>query len=259
MAGQRVFITGASSGLGEGLARHYGRAGAVIGLVARRAAMLESLATTLRGQGATVHVYAGDVADTAFMTASASAFVEAAGGVDLVIANAGVGVAADAPKTGAAADVAWMLGVNVIGVTNTIVPFVPTMLAQKSGVLCAVSSVAGHRALPGRTAYSASKVAVTTFMSGLRMDLHGSGVHAMTLCPGYVTTPLTAENEGMIFVIDVDRATAEMTRAIAARATTFTFPWPMRWLSVLLRHAPEGLVRRLAPPGRRQTRRSAGA
>jgi short-subunit dehydrogenase len=141
-------------------------------------------------------------------------------------------------------------------VTNTIVPFVPTMLTQRSGVLCAVSSVAGHRALPGRTAYSASKAAVTTFMSGLRMDLHGTGVHAMTLCPGYVTTPLTAENEGMIFVIDVDRAVAEMTGAIAAKASTFTFPWPMRWLSVVLRNAPEGLIRRLAPPGRRRTTRA---
>jgi NADP-dependent 3-hydroxy acid dehydrogenase YdfG len=113
----------------------------------------------LAARGATVVVCAGDVRDTAFMAKSAADFIAAAGGVDLVIANAGVGLA-DTVRTGDAAGVAWLMEVNVIGVTNTVLPFVPTMLAQRSGVLCAVSSFAGHRAVPGRSAYSASKAAV---------------------------------------------------------------------------------------------------
>jgi NADP-dependent 3-hydroxy acid dehydrogenase YdfG len=83
-------------------------------------------------------------------------FLADAGGADLVIANAGVGIRS-ALAEGEAAEVARLFEINLIGVTNTLIPFLPRMLAQRSGVLCAVSSVAGHRALPGRVAYAASK------------------------------------------------------------------------------------------------------
>src|SRR5690606_5747768 len=175
---QRIFVTGASSGIGAGLARHYARPGATLGLVARRAARLEAVARDVRAAGAEAHVYAADVAAPGAMQAAIAAARAGAGGADLVGANAGVGIR-NALREGEAAEVARLLQINVIGVTNTVIPFVPAMLRQGSGVLCAISSVAGHRALPGRVAYSASKKAVTTFMVGLRMDLHGSGVHAM--------------------------------------------------------------------------------
>ena len=189
------------------------------------------------------------MADTTFMASVAQAFVTQAGGVDLVVANAGTGVPNRIPE-GEAGGIAGMLEVNVIGVTNTVVPFVPAMLAQRSGVLCAVGSVAGHAPLPGRGAYSASKAAVTTFMSSLRMDLAGTGVHAMTLCPGFVETPLTEGNPNMPFLIGLDEAVASMVSAIESRKRTYTFPWQMRWLSHLMKRAPEGLVRRMAPPAR---------
>jgi NADP-dependent 3-hydroxy acid dehydrogenase YdfG len=251
-APKRVFITGGSSGLGEGLARHYAAPGAVIGLVARRAELLATLAAELTARGATVVVCAGDVRDTAFMAKSAADFIAAAGGVDLVIANAGVGLA-DTVRTGDASGVAWLMEVNVIGVTNTVLPFVPTMLAQRSGVLCAVSSFAGHRAIPGRSAYSASKAAVIMFMDGLRMDLHDTGVHAMTLCPGYVHTPMTAEHTGMIFPISTGAAVDAMAGAIAAHKGTWTFPWQMRLLRHLVVRVPEAVMRKLAPPPRKSS------
>ena len=138
-------------------------------------------------------MYAGDVADTDFMARSASAFVAAAGGVDLVFANAGVGIA-NRVLEGESREIAWLMNVNVIGVTNTVVPFVPQMVKQGSGVLCAVEldgrapAAAGPRRLLGFEGVRGY------FMSGLRMDLHGTGVHAMTLCPGFVDTPFTKDN-----------------------------------------------------------------
>jgi short-subunit dehydrogenase len=250
---QRVFITGASSGIGAGLARHYARPGAVLGLVARRAPLLEGVAKELRDAGAAAHVYAADVADTEAMRAASQRFLAVAGGADLVIANAGVGIRS-ALKEGEAAEVARLFQINLVGVTNTVIPFLPRLLEQRSGVLCAVSSVAGHRALPGRVAYSASKRAVTTFMDGLRMELHGSGVHAMTVCPGFVHTPMTEGQRGMLFAVEEADAVRAITRAIEARRNTVTFPWQMNLLKELIVRAPEPLLRRLAPPPREQSR-----
>jgi len=187
----RVFITGASSGLGRGLALHYATAGATVGMCARRGEVLAELAGEITARGARPIVLAGDVSDTAAMAKNAVEFVDRAGGVDLVIANAGMGIPNLIPS-GQAEPIARLMRVNVIGVTNTLVPFVPIMLLQRGGTLVATSSVAGHRAMPGRAAYGASKAAVISFMDALRMDLHGSGVHAMTLCPGFVHTPMTA-------------------------------------------------------------------
>jgi|SRR5690606_19250996 len=249
---QRIFITGASSGIGAGLARHYARPGATLGLVARRAALLEEVARDVRAAGATALVLPADVADTAAMRAAIESFLEAAGGADLVVANAGVGIRS-ALHEGEAGEVARLMQINVNGVTNTVIPFVPAMLRQRSGVLCAISSVAGHRALPGRVAYAASKKAVTTFMDGLRMELAGSGVHAMTICPGFVRTPLTEGMKGMFFVVELDDAVRAIAGAIDTRRRTYTFPWQMRLLSAAMVAAPEWVLRRLAPRPREQS------
>jgi short-subunit dehydrogenase len=245
-----VFITGASSGLGEGLAHHYAKPGAVIGLCARRAPLLTELARAVAAKGARAIIYAVDVSDTAAMKKAADDFVAACGAVDLVIANAGIGIA-HRTLEGESEPIAKLMRVNVIGVTNTVVPFVPVMVQQGSGTLVAVSSLAGHRGLPGRAAYSASKAAVITFMDALRLDLHGTNVHAMTLCPGFVHTPLTAPLSGKLpFAISCDEAVVQMTTAIALHKKTFTFPWQARILRYLLKFGSERMVRRLSPPAR---------
>lgn len=249
---QRVFITGASTGLGEGLAHHYAKPGAVIGLLARRRELLEALSLALVEKGATVHVYAADVADTRAVREAGEDFVARAGGVDLVVANAGIGIK-DGAQQGDASEIARLMGVNVVGVTNTIAPFIPTMRAQKSGVLCAVSSIAGYRALPGRGAYSASKAAVIVYMDALRMELMGTGVHAMTLCPGFVDTPLTKGNKGMFFLMTVDEAVRHMTFAIARRRRTYAFPWQMDLVRRAFQIVPEWVLRRAAPPPRERS------
>jgi short-subunit dehydrogenase len=246
----KVFITGASSGIGQALARQYAVPGGHVGLVARRRDELERLAAELRERGASATVYALDVADTEAMRGAAQDFAARAGCVDRVIANAGIGIP-DTLRDGDAASVARLMSVNVIGMTNTIVPFLPILLRQRSGTLVAVSSMAGHRAWPGRAAYSASKAAVITFMDALRMQLVSTGVHAMTLCPGYVRTPLTATlRHAMPFLLEADEAARLMVSAIEQKKKTHTLPWQMDLLKHLMVNAPEWLLRRVAPPPR---------
>src|ERR1700761_7067879 len=134
----RIFITGASSGLGRGLALHYAATGVTLGLCARRRDMLTELAGEIEQKGGRAIVFAADVADTEAMAMAASDFVVQAGGIDLVIANAGIGIP-NGVLQGKSAPIAQLMRINVIGVTNTIVPFIPAMVAQKSGELVAIS------------------------------------------------------------------------------------------------------------------------
>lgn len=246
-----VFITGASSGIGEGLARRYAARGTTIGLVARREERLRSLASDLEARGARPLIYAADVSDTDELERIAGDFAERAERVDLVIANAGVGIPSGLLE-GEVRPVRRLMEINVIGVTNTIIPFVPRMVEQNAGTLVAVSSMAGHRGLPGRAAYSASKAAVITFMDGLRMDLHDTRVHAMTICPGFVRTPMTdVLDHRMPFLVECDDAVELMAEAIERRERTFTFPWQMNLLKHVAKSAPEWLLRRASPGARR--------
>ena len=246
---RRVFVTGAGSGLGAGLVGHYGRQGAQLGLVGRREALLRERQAECEARGAHVQVYAGDVADTDFMQRSARHFLQWSGGIDLVVANAGIAIA-NRIREGEAHEVARLVNVNFVGVTNTLLPFVPAMIEEGRGTLCAMSSFTAHRGLPARTAYGASKAGVTAFMDGLRMELHGTGVHAMALHPGFVETPLTRDNPEMIFLIDLERATRYMTKAIEGGARNYTFPWQMNLLKELVKRAPESWIRRMAPAPR---------
>lgn len=250
---RRVFITGATSGLGRGLARHYARPGAVLGLVARRGKMLQDLATDLQAEGATVHAYTQDVGDTKGLDDVIKRYLEAADGVDLVIANAGVGLKY-AVHESTAEQVVQMININVNGVVNTLMPFVPGMLEQRAGILVGLSSVAGFRAMPWRSAYCASKAAVKTYMDGVRMELRGTGVHAMAICPGFVDTPLTDDTPSRAFLLDVPTAVRKIARAIERRRKTFVFPWQWKFLNPLWTRIPEALLVKVIPsPGKSST------
>ncbi|MGE3679725.1 MAG: SDR family NAD(P)-dependent oxidoreductase, partial [Burkholderiales bacterium] len=183
----RVFITGASSGIGAALARHYAAAGNVLGLAARRADLLDALTASLPGS---CRAYAIDVADSRAIAAAAADF----GAADLVIANAGVSVGTHAADPGDIAKLQRVLAVNVTGMAATLAAFAPAMRAAGRGTLCGISSVAAFRGLPGSGAYSASKAAATSWLESLRTELHGTGVAVVTICPGYIDTPMTRAN-----------------------------------------------------------------
>src|SRR5262249_35868878 len=135
---------------------------------------------------------------------------------------------------------------NVLGMVTTFHPFVAAMRARSSGTLVGIASVAGFRGMPGGGAYGASKSAVITYLESLRVELRGSGLSVVTICPGYIRTPLTAGNRyRMPFLIDADDAVRRMARVIAARRRFAVIPWQMALVSVVLRLLPRWLYDRV--------------
>ena len=233
----KVFLTGASSGLGSALARRYAAEGAVLGLYARRVDSLQQLARSLAP--ATCAMYGGDVRDASALRAAADDFMARYGTPDVVVANAGVSVGTltaheddnDAFRT--------VLDTNVLGMVHTFQPFLSAFVAAKRGKLVGVASVAGFRGLPGSGAYSASKAAAISYLESLRVELRGSGVEVITLCPGYVATPMTEENPyPMPFLLSADEAARLMVRAIRRGRRFYVFPWQMALVGRLMRALP---------------------
>jgi short-subunit dehydrogenase len=235
-----IFITGASSGIGEALAVRMASPGRMLGLAARRADELERVAERCRERGATVSTFSVDVRDAPAVHRAASAFLGESGRVDVVIANAGVS-RRDSDGRDESERSREVIETNLLGVIHTFEPFMAEMDRARSGSLVAVSSVAGFRGLPNAGAYSASKAAVNTWMESLRVRLHGR-VHVMTVCPGFVATPMTASNRfRMPWLITADEAAARIEQGIARRTRVLVFPAPMRWLMAGLRLVPSAL------------------
>ena len=247
----RVFLTGASSGLGEALARHYAARGATLGLVARRTPELDSLAASLGS--ATVATYRGDVREPADLARAAADFMARFGVPDVVIANAGIsrGVLTEAPE-----DLPMFKAIfetNVLGMVHTFAPFVLPMRDARRGVLAGVASVAGFRGLPGSGAYCGSKSAAITYLESLRIEMRGSGVCVVTICPGFIETPLTQRNPyRMPFLVSADKAARLTANAIEDRRRFYVLPWQMAVLGKLLRCLPRPIYdRAVAGRGRK--------
>jgi short-subunit dehydrogenase len=248
----RIFITGASSGIGEALARHYAGSDTVLGLLARRRDLLEAIAADLPGEHS---LYAVDVADTPALNQAAADFIARHGPPELVIANAGVSVGTLAGEPADLSALRRVFDVNVAGLAATLGAFVPAMRAAGRGTLVGVASVAGFRGIPGAGAYSASKAAVMTWMESLRAELAGSGVAVVTICPGYIDTPMTRVNPyRMPFLLPAPEAARRIARAIAARRRLAVIPWQMGLASLVLRVAPGWLYDRLAARAPRKPR-----
>ena len=250
----KVFLTGASSGLGEALARHYARAGATLGLVARRGERLQALDAQLGSRHA---LYTCDVVNAAAMRAAGADFLARHGAPDLVIGNAGI---SHGNVTDAAEDVEVFretLATNVLGLVNTFHPFIAAMRERRAGRFVGIASVAGIRGLPGATAYSASKAAAIRYCEGLRVELRGSGVGVTTILPGYVATEMTARNRyRMPFLIQADDAAARFARAIAAGKRHAIIPWQMALVGRLMHILPPAAFDRLAAKAGRKPRRT---
>ena len=239
----RVVITGASSGIGLALARHYLERGASVAVCARRGELLQTLAAEFPDK---VFCYALDVRDAAAIRVAAADFVARAGVPDIVIANAGV---SRGTLTEYAEDIEafqQVMDVNVLGMAKTFQPFIAPMRAAQRGKLVGIASVAGFRGLPGSEAYSASKAAAISYLESLRVELRDSGIKVVTICPGYIRTPMTdVNNFPMPFLLDADDAARRIARVIGRGTTFAVIPWQMTVAGWLLRRLPNWLYDRL--------------
>jgi len=252
---QRIIITGASSGIGAALARVYAARGATLGLMARRRPELDQLAASLACR---YEIYPLDVRDADALGGAARHFVAEHGCPDAVIANAGISVGTLTDHTSDTAVFREVIDTNLVGMVNTFQPFLAPMRAARAGVLVGMASVAGYRGLPGAEAYSASKAAAISYLESLRVELHGSGVGVLTICPGFIATPLTAKNPyPMPFLMSADEAAAKMASLIERRKSYAVIPWQMAVAARVLRVVPNWLYDRLLAGRARKPRRGA--
>jgi len=235
----RVVISGASSGLGLALAQHYLQQGAHVAACARRADLLQTLAEQFPGQ---VSCYPLDVRDAAALQSAAQNFISRVGVPDIVIANAGV---SRGTLTDFVEDVdifQQVMDINVLGVVKTFQPFISAMRKANTGTLVGISSVAGFRGIPGSEAYSASKAALISYMESLRVELHFTNLSVVTVCPGFIKTPMTEINPyNMPFILHADEAALRIARVIKARKSFAVVPWQMGLVGGLLNLMPNWL------------------
>ncbi|NVH77032.1 SDR family oxidoreductase [Paraburkholderia sp. JPY432] len=239
----KVFITGASSGIGLALAGEYARRGAILGLVARRGDALAAFQQSHPQN--TVSIYALDVRDAEALADAAARFIAEHGLPDVVIANAGISRGA-LTGHGDLRTFREVMDINYFGMVATFEPFAAAMAGTKHGTLVGIASVAGVRGLPGSGAYSASKSAAQKYLEALRVEMRPFGVGVVTIAPGYIRTPMTEHNPyNMPFLMDADRFAAKAARAVERQTSFAVFPWQMRVAAMLLHVLPRWLYDRV--------------
>jgi short-subunit dehydrogenase len=255
-----VFITGASSGIGQALAARYAAAGWRLALVARREEALRAWAAA-QGLGEDrCRVWRADVADVDAIVAAGRACIGAQGLPDVVIANAGISVGMDTAEREDLEVMRETFATNNLGLAATFHPFLAAMRERRRGTLVGIASVAAIRGLPGHGAYCASKAAVVAYCESLRGECRPYGVRVVTLLPGYIATPLTARNPyPMPFLMQPADFAERAFRAIAAGDSYRVIPWPMGVVAKLLRLLPNAVFdAAFAGRGRKPRRPRAG-
>ena len=253
--GRLVFITGASSGIGQALAWRFYQAGYSLALVARRTEETLAWAQSINIQSDRYKIYSADVSVVDSIVAAGQACLAQQGVPDVVIASAGISVGVDTAERGDIDVMVKVLATNTVGTAATFHPFIEPMTRRGSGALVGIGSVAGIRGLPGHGAYCASKAGVISYCESLRGELRSCGVKVVTICPGYIDTPLTRKNRySMPFLMQVDDFAAKTVQAIEAGVTYRVIPWQMGVVAKLMRLLPNWLFDRLLT-GRPRKRR----
>lgn len=220
-------ITGASSGIGRGLAKELAERGASVGLVARRADTLRELQTEIETAGGRALAVAGDVRYASSIKSATDTIASELGPIDVLIANAGIGTSTDGALV-SGEEVAKVIGVNVIGAANSVSAVLPQMVERGKGQLVVISSLAAYRGLPKSAAYCASKAAVSALFESLRLDLAPKGIDVTIIHPGFIKTPLTAGRDAqMPFLMELDDAVKKIAHAIERRKKSYAFPWQL--------------------------------
>jgi short-subunit dehydrogenase len=220
-----VMITGASSGLGRGMAQEIAARGGHLGLLARREDLLKEIVEETRNVKA---VFAtADVRDVKAVREAADRFRKELGPIDILIANAGIGTADHAASL-TPEHAANVIGINVLGAINSVAAVLPEMVERNSGRLVAISSLAAYRGLAKSAAYCASKAALSAYFESLRIDLRHAGVGVTTIHPGFIKTDLTAgRHSKMPYLMELDEGVRKIVNAIEKEKKTYAFPWQL--------------------------------
>ncbi len=238
MSGARVWLTGASYGIGRSLAIELARSGARVGITARSADKLEQLRSDIEAAGGNAMPLPGDVTDPAAMQELAQRMRSEMGGIDILIANAGTHLRTEIERFDVA-EYMSLMNLNYAGALNCIEAVLPEMLRSGSGQIVGVASLAGYRGVPSAAAYGASKAALIHFLESMRFDVQDRGIAVTIVNPGFVKTPLTDKNEfRMPFMIDSDRAARIIRRGIERRKREIAFPRPFSTFIKFLRILP---------------------
>ena len=241
-----VFITGASSGIGQALALRYYQAGYRLALVARRAELMTQWAQDAQLDTTRYAIYCADVSSIDSIVSAGAQCLSQQGLPAVVIANAGISVGIDTAHRADLDAMAHLFATNNIGLAASFHPFIEPMRVRGSGVLVGIASVAGIRGLPGHGAYCASKAAVISYCESLRGELRSTGVRVLTLSPGYIDTPLTRKNKyPMPFLMPAAKFADKAFSAIGSKASYLVIPWQMGWVAKLLRLLPNPLFDRV--------------
>ena len=241
-AGKLVFITGASSGIGQALAWRYHQAGWRLALAARRTEEIEKWSRAKAIGAQRIAIFGADVANTDSIVAAANDCIAQQGVPDVVIANAGISIGMDTAIREDLDVMSRTLATNTVGLAATFHPFIDAMTKRGSGTLVGIASVAGIRGLPGHAAYCASKAAAISYCESLRGELRTSGLKVVTICPGYIDTPLTQQNRyAMPFLMTADVFADSAFRTIEAGNSFRVIPWQMGAIAKLLRLLPNPL------------------
>jgi short-subunit dehydrogenase len=236
-----ILITGASSGIGEALAIAYAGPGSFLALLGRDRERLGRVAEACRQRGAEVLGECRDVTDASGMAAWLRQ-VDSTRALDLVIANAGVS-AGTARGLEDAEQTRRIFAINVGGVFNTVLPLIPPMVARARGQIAIMSSLASFRGLPGAPAYCASKAAVRVWGEALRAELTAKGVSVSVICPGFIESRMTANNNfRMPMLMSASRSAEIIVRGLARDRGRIAFPWPMYLAARLVAALPDFVI-----------------
>lgn len=239
-----VLITGASSGIGEGMAKEFAGRGYNLALAARRLESLEQLAGELTKQyaGIRVETIKLDVTDTDAVKKAIPSLAKLFGKLDIVIANAGIGGGGAIGSDKFDEDAA-IIQTNVIGAMATIDASVKLFKEQGEGQIVGIASVAAFRGLPSGSAYCASKAAISTYMDALQLELHHSPIDVTCLYPGYIDTPINNKIKSRPFLIDVEKGSRIIVNLIEKKAKKSTVPvMPWNIVGKLLKVLPNSLL-----------------
>jgi short-subunit dehydrogenase len=252
-----VYITGASSGLGQAMGMRYFKAGYRLVLVARRADLITQWLSAAGIGPDQALVLAADVADIGSIVQAGQACINRWGCPDVVIANAGISMGMDTAYPDDLDVMTQTFTTNVTGLAATFSPFIKAMQARGSGSLVGIASVAGIRGLPGHGAYCSSKAAAISYLESLRIELRPTGIKVVTIAPGYVATPLTSKNRyPMPFLMQPEPFAEQAFTAIEKQVSYRVIPWQMGVVAKIMRLLPNTLFDRLAAGQPRKQRRN---